>query len=61
MLRYELQVINMIKIKDLGFSYNGVDEALTNVSLSIKKGKWVSILGHNGSGKSTLSKLWLAC
>jgi energy-coupling factor transport system ATP-binding protein len=57
MLRYELQVKNMIKIKDLGFSYNGVDEALTNVNLSIDKGQWVSILGHNGSGKSTLSKL----
>ena len=57
MLRYELQVNIMIKIKDLGFSYNGVDEALTNVSLNIEKGSWVSILGHNGSGKSTLSKL----
>lgn len=47
----------MIKISDLSFSYNLKDEALKNVNLEIKKGSWVSILGHNGSGKSTLSKL----
>lgn len=47
----------MIKVSDLSFSYNGHDEALKDVTFSIKKGAWVSILGHNGSGKSTLSKL----
>ncbi len=47
----------MIKVNDLSFSYNLTDEALTHITLSIKKGSWVSILGHNGSGKSTLSKL----
>ncbi|MBN2300250.1 MAG: energy-coupling factor transporter ATPase [Acholeplasmataceae bacterium] len=47
----------MIKVSDLSFSYNGVDEALSHVNLKISKGSWVSILGHNGSGKSTLSKL----
>jgi energy-coupling factor transport system ATP-binding protein len=47
----------MIKVDQLSFSYNHTDEALRNVSLEIKQGSWVSILGHNGSGKSTLSKL----
>lgn len=47
----------MIKVEGVSFSYNHTDEALKNVSLEIKKGSWVSILGHNGSGKSTLSKL----
>ena len=47
----------MIKIKDLSFQYNAKTEALKNVSLNIKKGSWVSIIGHNGSGKSTLAKL----
>jgi energy-coupling factor transport system ATP-binding protein len=47
----------MIKVKDLSFSYNGHDEALKDVTFDIKKGSWISILGHNGSGKSTLSKL----
>lgn len=47
----------MIKVKNLNFSYNGKSEALKDLSLHIKKGKWISILGHNGSGKSTLAKL----
>lgn len=54
---YEMQVNTLIKIEHLSFSYNGIDEALTDVSLNIKEGSWVSIIGHNGSGKSTLSKL----
>ncbi|PKK92507.1 MAG: energy-coupling factor ABC transporter ATP-binding protein, partial [Tenericutes bacterium HGW-Tenericutes-6] len=38
----------MIKVSDLSFSYNGVDDALKEVNLEISKGSWVSILGHNG-------------
>lgn len=46
----------MIQVNNLTFSYNGQDEALKNVSLKIKKGSFVAIIGHNGSGKSTLAK-----
>ena len=49
--------MNIIEIKDLSFQYNENTPVLRNVNLTIKKGEWVSILGHNGSGKSTLSKL----
>lgn len=49
--------MNIIEIKDLHFHYNENTPVLRNVNLSIRKGSWVSILGHNGSGKSTLSKL----
>ncbi|MEG1846074.1 MAG: ATP-binding cassette domain-containing protein, partial [Oscillospiraceae bacterium] len=31
--------------------------AVNDVSINIKKGDFVAILGHNGSGKSTLAKL----
>lgn|SRR5690625_269206 len=47
----------MIDIKNVSFKYNKKTEALKDVSLNIKKGKWISIIGHNGSGKSTLAKL----
>lgn len=47
----------MIKISDLSFSYTGKEDAVSHIDLNIKKGSWVSILGHNGSGKSTLAKL----
>ncbi len=51
----------MIEIKNISFSYQkevSDEEArvLDNVSLSIKEGEFVAILGHNGSGKSTLAK-----
>ncbi len=49
--------MNIIEIKGLSFSYREGFPALSNINLTIKKGEWVSILGHNGSGKSTLAKL----
>ena len=49
--------MNIIEIKNLHYTYQGDDvETLKGVSLEIKKGSFVAVLGHNGSGKSTLAK-----
>lgn len=57
--------MGIIKAKEVVFEYirrdeegnvEGITKAVDNVSLDIKKGDFVAILGHNGSGKSTLAK-----
>jgi ATP-binding cassette subfamily C protein len=49
-----------IEIKDLSFRYlNTEKDALSHVSLQIKKGECVGIVGETGSGKSTLVDLIL--
>jgi ATP-binding cassette subfamily B protein len=46
-----------IEIKDLCFSYNEGNAALSNINLTINRGEWLGIMGKTGSGKSTLIKI----
>ena len=51
--------MDAVTIKNLCYSYESNKPVVDDVSLSIKKGSYVSLLGHNGSGKSTLAKLMI--
>ena len=47
----------VIEVKNVTYEYEKDVEALNDVSFSINKGEYVTLIGHNGSGKSTLAKL----
>jgi len=46
----------MIEVKDVYFTYSNGVEALKGVSLTIKNGDFIAIMGENGAGKTTLVK-----
>jgi len=50
---------NIVKVNNVSFEYitdETTHKAIDNLTLEVKKGEFVAIIGHNGSGKSTLSK-----
>ena len=50
---------DIIKVNNVSFEYvteESTFKAIDNLSLDVKEGEFVVIIGHNGSGKSTLSK-----
>ncbi len=57
--------MSIIKSQNLTFEYirrdedgnvEGITKAVDDVSLNVRAGEFIAILGHNGSGKSTLAK-----
>ena len=57
--------MGIVKAKNLTFEYirrdedgnvEGITKAVDNVSIDIKQGDFVAVLGHNGTGKSTIAK-----
>lgn len=48
----------MINLSNVSFTYPGTNiKVLNDVSLEIKKGEFVALIGNNGCGKSTLCKV----
>lgn len=57
--------VDIVKVRDLTFEYirrdndgdiASINKAIDHVSLDVKKGDFICILGGNGSGKSTFAK-----
>ncbi len=58
-------IMGIIKAENVTFEYirrdeegnvEGITTAVDSVSLDIRQGDFIAVLGHNGSGKSTLAK-----
>ena len=48
---------NSVRLKNVSYSYDGIKDALHDVSLYIKPGETAAFVGPSGGGKSTLASL----
>ncbi len=46
-----------IEFKNIKFSYNGIDDVINNINLTINAGDLVALVGPSGAGKSTIADL----
>ena len=47
----------LLEAKELDFTYEGGHHALKSISVEVRKGELLAIVGRNGAGKSTFSKV----
>ena len=47
----------MIRLENVGHSYDGRKQVLTNVDLRVERGDKIGIIGYNGMGKTTLLRI----
>lgn len=53
-LKPQLQTTPLLQLHELSYSYAAEQKALRGLSLELKSGTSLALLGHNGAGKSTL-------
>lgn len=51
--------MNSIFLNNISFSYDGKNQVLSQLNLSVESGEFVALIGPNGGGKSTLIKVLL--
>ncbi|MHA1472761.1 MAG: ATP-binding cassette domain-containing protein, partial [Promethearchaeota archaeon] len=54
MLMKNKKSLPLIMVHDVDYAYSNGTVALKKVSLNIKKGELIAIMGQNGAGKTTL-------
>ena len=50
----KMPFVDSIRVENLSYSYDKKNDVLENISLDIKKGEFIGIVGLSGAGKSTL-------
>ena len=48
---------DILRLEDIGFSYDGKRNVLENIDLTIHNGDKIALVGYNGTGKTTLLKI----
>ncbi len=51
------QVKGHVSVENVTFSYDGINDALKDVSLEVKPGQMIAFVGPSGAGKSTIANL----
>lgn len=53
----DLGKVKTIKLENLSYSYDGINNVLEDINISINKGENIGIIGQVGSGKTTLMNI----
>ena len=53
----KLDKINKLQLKNLSYSYDGINNVLENINIEINRGQNIGIIGQVGSGKTTLMNI----
>lgn len=54
---YGVKEDTVLETRHLSFSYDGIKNAVDDVSFKVNRGEMLAIVGKNGAGKSTISRL----
>lgn len=47
----------VLRLSDVSFGYNGGEDVVRSLNMTVRKGERIAIIGKNGAGKSTMAKL----